>query len=188
MLAPKLPIGIKSRMLSALAAAAALSLVTLAPGAAFAQPKPMPLGSFGDWHAFALQQGKTKTCYLVGRPTASAPAGLKRGDPYIMISDTPVQKVDREFSINFGYVLKKGTEPGLSVGTDHFALVVFDKPGYEQTGWAKDSAGDHTIALAMEKGDSLAAKGVSSHGTETTDTYSLNGVSAALKAIGAACK
>lgn len=185
---PKFPIRTGSRWLRAAGAAAALLLALPLSGTAFAQSAPKTLGSFGDWHAFELQQGKSRTCYIVARPKSEAPKGIKRSDPYILVSDTPAQKVDHQFSINFGYDIKKDSAPDLTIGSDHFPLVVFEKPGYEKTGWAKDNAGDNAIASAMEKGESLTAKAVSARGTATTDTYSLSGVSAALKAIAGACK
>ena len=41
---------------------------------------------------------------------------------------------------------------------------------------------------AMRKGQALSVKGTSMRGTATTDTYSLDGLAAALGAIDAACK
>ena len=53
-------------------------------------------------------------------------------------------------------------------------------------GWTP--ATDKKIVTAMKAGKSLKVKGTSWRGTQTVDTYSLAGISAALAAIDKACK
>ena len=54
--------------------------------------------------------------------------------------------------------------------------------------FAYDTKIDGTIVKAMIQGARMIIKGTSSSGTQTTDTYSLKGFTAAYKAINKACK
>ena len=55
------------------------------------------------------------------------------------------------------------------------------------TAWV-DTGNDKKIVAAMKSGKSLVVNGTSWRGTQTEDTYSLVGISAALAAIDKACK
>ena len=167
---------------------AGLILLAAYPGAALAESKPKQIGTFNDWSAFVLGEGKAKTCYIVGRPKASLPKGTKRGDVYLLVSHRPAEKVHNEVSVNPGYAYKKDAKVDLAVGDTKFEFVVFDKPGYLDSAWAPSPAIDTAVTEAMAKGSQLVIKGTSAHGTQTIDTYSLSGVTAALKAISDACK
>jgi hypothetical protein len=54
--------------------------------------------------------------------------------------------------------------------------------------WADSADRDRAIVEAMKAGSSMRLKGTSWRGTETTDRYSLSGVTAALEKIDAECK
>ena len=50
-----------------------------------------------------------------------------------------------------------------------------------------DAADEQKLIEAMKKGSKLVVKATSTRGTQTTDTYSLNGLSQAMDAIATAC-
>ena len=54
--------------------------------------------------------------------------------------------------------------------------------------WARDAKGDAAVVAQLITSSSAVIKGTSNRSTPTTDTFSLNGFSAAYKAIGDACK
>jgi invasion protein IalB len=54
--------------------------------------------------------------------------------------------------------------------------------------WVKNPAEETRMIEAMRKGADLVVKGVSSRGTQTTDRYSLKGVSQALDRVDQECK
>ena len=53
--------------------------------------------------------------------------------------------------------------------------------------WAETPELDSKIVSAMKAGNKLLVSGTSSRGTDTEDTYSLFGLTAALKLIDKAC-
>lgn len=177
----------RSFLAGILAATFALFLAVPPPPAA-AQAKPRPIGSFTDWEAFTYGDGQNRTCYVVSRPKSTEPEGVRRGDIYTMISHRPADKVRNEVSIYGGYPFRKDTPVQVAVGSNRFELVTFAEGGYEETAWAPDADADQRLVEAMKRGYTMTVVGVSERGTRTTDTYSLSGVTAALRTIDEACK
>lgn len=167
----------QNRMILAGAIVAALA------GASSANAAEKALGSFGDWTAHSYTEGKATVCYMVGRPKASEPKNVKRGEIYLMVTHRPATKVRDEVSVYLGYPAKASSDAEAAIGNAKFSLFTQD-----DAAWARDTKTDRALVEAMQKGQSLVLKATSVRGTATTDTYSLNGFSAAHKAIDAACK
>ena len=72
----------------------------------------------------------------------------------------------------------------VSVDVDGKKFKLFTKGG---NAWATDASADKALVAAMKAGRRMIIKGTSSRGTLTTDTYSLSGLTAAIKAIDKAC-
>ena len=56
-----------------------------------------------------------------------------------------------------------------------------------EAAWLASTEDEPAFVTAMKSGTNLVVKGTSGKGTQTTDTYSLGGVTAALAAIDKAC-
>ena len=95
----------------------------------------------------------------------------------------PAEKVINEVSIMIGYALKPGSESTLGVGGASFAM-------YTQGDglWIKNAAEEEQMVQTMRRSADAVIKGVSAKGTETTDTFSLKGLSQALDKIAQDCK
>jgi hypothetical protein len=192
----------------ALAAAVAVSSTALAqqpPAAApakpaVAAPKPAPaapaaapagevqptlLGQYGDWGAYSATPGGRKVCFSIAKPKASQtnPAGRKRDQAYVFISDRPAENVRNEVSVIIGYPFKPSTDASAEIGADKFAMYTLNDGA-----WIKNVAEEARMVEAMRKGSDLTVKGVSGHGTESTDQYSLKGLSQALDRALQECK
>ena len=118
-------------------------------------------------------------CYIGSLPTfLDIPEGKKRGESYILvyrINKNPEAIVQ----INSGYPYKK-KEP---------VNVKIDKKVYEfysenDSAWTND---DQEIIYAMKMGVDLIVTGISNRGTKTTDTYTLNGFTAAYNKLSKDC-
>ena len=57
-----------------------------------------------------------------------------------------------------------------------------------ENAWNYDTKADRSMIKAMKAGSRMVVKGRSQRGTQTTDTYSLSGFTAAFNAISNACK
>ena len=93
------------------------------------------------------------------------------------------EKGKNAVSLSNGYTFKPGSPVTLSVEEEEFDLFV-----REETAWTKDQAEDDALIKDLRAGHSMIVKGVSSRGTETADTYNLDGITGAYKAITKECK
>lgn len=163
-----------------LAAAAALPQAASAQQAA----EPASLGTFQDWEALTYKQDGASVCYVVSSPKKSdAAKKVKRGKIYFMVTHAPARKVRGQPSTMIGYTFKQGSAVTLSVDKKSFEFYPVDNMA-----WTDKPETEKAILAAMRNGKSMTVKGVSSSGTETTDSYSLAGISAALDKIDSACK
>jgi hypothetical protein len=160
----------------------ALSLAVALPAAA--EPANL-LGVFGNWTAYSSGAGSAMTCYALSKPRASRPTA-KRGEIYLMISDWPGRKVKAEPQIVYGYQAKEGGAASLGVGPDKFTFFIRNN-SKEGSAWIQALNDNPRLITAMQGGVSAVAKGISQRGTNTTDTYSLQGFGDALAKIHATC-
>lgn len=165
-------------------AALALSLATVFSGPAQAQgAEPDQLGVFDDWAAYSYKAADTKVCYVSSSPKGTEPKNVKRDPAFFLVTHMPGRKVKGEVSTIIGYPFKKETNAELTIDDSKFTLFT-----NADGAWADTAATEKQIVTAMKAGKSLKVKGTSWRGTQTVDTYSLAGISAALAAIDKACK
>jgi hypothetical protein len=165
----------------------AMAALCLAIGPAAAAESATLLGVFDNWSAYMAGTGASKTCYILSKPRAVQPRGAKRGPIFLMVSDWPARKVKAEPQIVYGYPTKEGAEgASLGIGGDKFTFFMrnVNKDG---SGWLQTLGDNPKLIDAMRGGVTAVAKGLSSRGTHTTDTYSLKGFSDALDKAHAAC-
>ena len=167
-------------------AAPAAATGTAAPAAAVAGgAKPTLLGQFGEWGAYTAAPGGKKVCFTIARPTSSetTPPAKSRNPSYMFISSRPAEKVSNEVSIVIGYPFKPNTEAIAVVGSASFALYT------QQDGaWIKNVSDEAHLIEALRSGQSAVVKGMSAKGTQSTDTFSLKGLSQALDRTDQECK
>ena len=118
-------------------------------------------------------------CYIGSAPTQSdLPEGKKRGDVYILVYKIN-KKLEAIVQINSGYPYK----------ADEAVNVRIDKKNYEfyadqDSAWTNN---DSEVIYAMKKGINLTVFGISSRGTKTIDTYTLNGFTTAYNQLTKDC-
>lgn len=168
------------RKLSAVAIATALCFAATQSVAASSDPRA--LGIFKDWQAYTWSENGKKICYMLTRPTKSLPKNVKRGDIYLMVTYRPSSKSKEEVSHVTGYTYKDKSIVELSVGGRQFKLATDS-----DVAWVPAGESDIKLIGAMRKGSKLTVKGNSTRGTLTTDSYSLQGFTAAHKQIRKSC-
>jgi invasion associated locus B (IalB) protein len=163
------------------AAAAPPAAATAAAGGA----EPTLLGQYGTWGAYSATPAGKKVCFALAKPASSKtnPPNRPRDPAYAFVSTRPAEKVINEVSIMIGYQLKPGSESTLEVGGASYAM-------YTQGDglWIKNAAEEDRMVDAMRKSADVTVKGMSAKGTETTDTFSLKGLSQALDRIAQDCR
>lgn len=155
------------------------------PAAMTGGAEPTLIGQFGTWGAYSAAPNGKKVCFALAKPSASKtnPPNRPRDAAYAFVSTRPSEKVSNEVSIMIGYALKPGSESTLEVGGGSYAM-------YTQGDglWIKNAAEEERMVEAMRKSADLVVKGMSTKGTETTDTFSLKGLAQALDRIAQDCK
>jgi hypothetical protein len=154
---------------------------TVATGSA----EPTLIGQYGTWGAYTATPNGRKVCFALAKPSSSKtnPPNRPRDPAYAFVSSRPAEKVVNEVSIMIGYALKPGSESSLEVGGSAYAM-------YTQGDglWIKNAAEEEQMVSAMRKSAEVTVKGVSAKGTETTDVFSLKGLSQALDRLAQDCK
>lgn len=158
--------------------------LTLAATAAMAEGEPQNLGQFGDWSANSYDGKDGKVCYIIAKPKASQPATAKRDPIWFIVTHRPKANVRNEVSTEIGYTFKADTPVALSIDGNAYSLSITK----ESSAWAADAAKDRQIVAALKKGNKLVVNGVSWRGTKTSDSYSLDSITAALDKIDEACQ
>ncbi|MDD3444887.1 MAG: invasion associated locus B family protein [Zavarzinia sp.] len=142
------------------------------------------LAEHGAWQAFKTKQNGKDVCFVSSKPTTSEPKNVKRGDIFILISYFQDGSVKNQVQILIGYPFKTGSTAQLTIdGKKKFELFTDG-----ENAWARKTETDNDIVAAMKRGAKAVITGTSQRGTETTDTFSLKGISAAIDAVMKACK
>jgi hypothetical protein len=144
--------------------------------------KPVLLDTFHDWGAYKAQ-GKEKTCYALASPKERAPSTLKRDQAYVFISSRPSENVRNEVSIIMGFPLKDNGETKAEIGSASYELI-----GKGTNAWIKNAAKEPQLVEDLKRGAKLTIKAASSKGGQSTDSYSLAGLSQALERVQKECQ
>lgn len=160
---------------------------TAAPSAqaALGNAQPNMLGQYGEWGAYAANPAGTKVCFALAKPQEAHtnPPGKPRDPPYLFIASRPTENVKNEVSVAIGYSFKPGVDAAVEIGTTKFAM-------YTQSdgAWIKNAAEEARMVEVMRKGSDLVVTGTSARGTQSTDRYSLKGLSQALDRAAQECR
>jgi hypothetical protein len=147
--------------------------------------EPTLIGQFGTWGAYSATPNGKLVCFALAKPASSKtnPPNRPRDPAYAFVSTRPAEKVVNEVSVMIGYQLKPGSESTIEVGGASYAM-------YTQGDglWIKNAAEEDAMVQAMRRSADITVKGVSAKGTETTDTFSMKGLSQALDKIAQDCR
>jgi hypothetical protein len=152
-----------------------LSAQTLAQGA-------VEMKKFGDWIVHQNSGAGPKICFAATVPKTKEPATANRAKIVFYISAWPKEGVKSEISIKLGYPIKTDVPIAVTVGDDAFELFAQDDRAY-----MADATQELKMIESMRKGSKLVVKATSARGTQTVDTYSLQGLGQALDAVATAC-
>ncbi len=155
----------------------ALILVIAVTGVASAQ-SPTRIKQFNAWGAYSYNSANGKVCYILSLPTRKDPANVDHGDIFFLVSQRPGQNISYEPQAMMGYQLRDGSKVNVDVDGRNFTM--FSK---DDSAWVENAAEEPALVSAMRAGSSMTVKATSQRGTNTTYTFSLSGVTAALSEI-----
>ncbi|MBN9604504.1 MAG: Invasion associated locus B family protein [Afipia felis] len=147
--------------------------------------EPTLVGQYATWGAYVAMPNGKKVCFALAKPSSSKtnPPNRPRDPAYAFVSTRPAEKVTNEVSIMIGYQLKPGADSTLNIGNARYAM-------YAQSDglWIKNAAEEDRLIDAMRKGADATVKATSAKGTDTTDVFSLKGLSQALDKVAQECR
>ena len=159
---------------------AACVIVALSTTSAFAQEVTL-LQKYKGWSAY-MAKGSPKVCFAVAKPKNTSPKAVRRGPIYFYISYYPDDKVTGEISVKMGYPFPAGGKVTVTIGSDKFELFTKDEGAF-----VEKTEEEGRLAEAMKVGNSMRVQGKSVRGTNTSDNYTLGGISDALERIAKEC-
>jgi hypothetical protein len=160
-------------------AMAAIAILTpLAAQAAGPVPLGPNKGQYGDWIAASYGTGVDKVCYAFTKPIRTRPAISSRGTPMLTVTERHGSR--DEISLTPGYVYPRKPVISLQAGRSKI-------PFYVQDNVAFTDAVSPALAAFTRENSAIATSSGPKGGKIVTDSYSLNGFTAAYKAITKAC-
>jgi invasion protein IalB len=140
-----------------------------------------------DWSVF--EETDPKECWAVSAPkeTVNTKDGrvvaVRRGDTLLMAFYRPAAGVSGQITFTGGYPFAPGVPVTLDVDGSQYALT-----SEGEWAWTASTEEDAKIIAAMKRGKDAILTARSSRGTQTKDTFSLLGFTAALEEAAARCK
>lgn len=174
-----------------MASAVTLCTALMAGGYASAQSEFRPVGNERDWFVYAESIGGNRTCWVASVPQSwvarrggrDVTRDVSRGEIRLMAARRSGQSGAPEVSVAVGYPFRDGSNAQLQIGNETFQLFT-----QGDMAWTEDAAADARVVAAMRAGAEARVTGVSSRGTQTVDTYSLMGFTAALEQAQQLCQ
>ncbi|SEQ16868.1 hypothetical protein SAMN04488092_104279 [Thalassovita taeanensis] len=140
-----------------------------------------------DWSVF--EESDPKECWAVSSPkeTVNSKDGrvvaVRRGDILFMTFFRPGAGVTGQVTFTGGYPFASGSNVTLDVDGNQFELFTEG-----EWAWPASAADDAKIISAMKRGTSAVMTARSGRGTQTKDTFSLLGFTAAVEEAEKRCK
>ncbi|ODT80099.1 MAG: hypothetical protein ABS76_17520 [Pelagibacterium sp. SCN 64-44] len=156
--------------------------MALAPAAQAQQATE--LGTFNAWSAYTATDASGPICFIIGEPSKSEPAGVNRDPVKFLIVHRKGMSSKNEAQTQIGYPYN-GTDAKASVAIDGKSYLMVARGS---TAWLASTGDEAGFVAAFKAGNQMVVRGTSQRGTNTVDTYSLSGATAAMNAIDAACK
>ncbi|MCP1167426.1 invasion associated locus B family protein [Limimaricola litoreus] len=175
-----------SRLFRAIGTLSAGAVITAAATSAAAQEASNRVAAETDWSVF--QETDPVECFGVSAPKSQLntkggqPVTVNRGETLLFVFYRPAQGVNGQVTFTGGYPFASGSTVTLEVGGSDYQL--FTEGDWA---WPATPQDDAEIVAAMKRGAEAVLTGMSGRGTQTKDTFSLLGFTAAVEEASKRC-
>lgn len=174
-------------MTKTLSRIAAVAMLAWAAGGAVAQQTTTNrVSASTDWSVF--QETNPAECFATSAPKEQVntrdgqPVQVSRGETLLFVFYRPAEGVNGQVTFTGGYPFASGSTVTLDVGGTAFTLFTEG-----EWAWPANPEEDARIVEAMKRGSQAVITGVSGRGTQTRDTFSLLGFTAAVDEARSRC-
>jgi hypothetical protein len=168
------------------AVAAAIATAVFTTGTP-AQESTNRVATRTDWSVFT--ETNPRECWGVSAPKESVntrdgrPVQVRRGDIFLFVTFRPGTGAAGEISFTGGYPFAPNSTVSVQIGSERFELFTEG-----EWAWPRDAEADAALLAAMKRGTEAVVTGRSARGTQTKDTFSLLGFTAAMTEAENRCK
>lgn len=161
-----------------------VAAMAVGAGAATAQESTNRVATMTDWSVF--EEGNPKECWGVSSPKETVntrdgqPVSVRRGDILLFVTFRP--GAPGEISFSGGYPFAGGSTVKLDIDGTTFELFTDG-----EWAWPGTTDDDAAILAALKKGTNAVLEARSGKGTQTKDTFSLRGFTAAMEEAAKRC-
>ena len=170
---------------------------------ALAQESTNRVATKTDWSVFI--EGSPQECWGVSSPKESVnsrngqPVSVRRGDTLLFVTFRPGSGARGEVSFTGGYPFADGSTVKMNIDGTTYDLRTADEWAWPTSAEAESAtspeaaaaataAADAALLAAMKRGTTAILSAASGRGTETKDTFSLRGFTAAMEEAETRCK
>ena len=141
------------------------------------------LGTFKAWTAWKGKDANGDMCYISSTPEKTAPDGVNRSPIHFLVIHRKGLGTKNEVQTLIGYPFNSSNaSASATVDGKTYPMVTEG-----EAAWLASAGDEPNFVAALKAGSTLVVKGTSQRGTNTTDTYNLGGVTAAMTEIDKAC-
>jgi hypothetical protein len=172
-------------MTSLFGRALAVAALSLAATVASAQESTNRVATMTDWNVFTEES--PKECWGVSKPKETVntrdgqPVSVRRGDILLFVTFRPGKP--GEISFTGGYPFAAGSTVEVAVDGQPYQLFTDG-----EWAWPGSPEDDAKLLAALKAGTSATLTARSGKGTQTVDTFSLRGFTAAMEDAGKRCQ
>jgi len=159
-----------------------LTLAAMALPSTAIAAEPNLEGNFTDWSVYSRMEGGDKICYAISQPKSKSPTSVNHGDIYFMVSNWRSGAAKEQPSFLAGYPLKKNRSPEARVGSAKYKMFVSENESFIES-----NSDERSLVSKMRAGSTMQLKAVSARGTNVNYSFSLKGITAALRKAKSAC-
>lgn len=155
---------------------------TLVMSAPVQAQEPVYQGTHRDWRVFTRGDANERICYALSRPTDQRPADVDHGSVFFLVSRFANGAADEQPNFIAGYPLMPDRAPSARVGSRSYQMYVSG-----QEGFLEELSDEERLVSGMRRGSSMRVEAMSERGTATAYTFSLSGITAALRQVEELC-
>ena len=121
-------------------------------------------------------------CFITSQPKEATPPGTLSGRGFFYVSSWPRDGVKAEISIKLSHSPKPGSTVTVQIGNSKFELFTKGDKAF-----VSDQTEELKLLDTMKRGSFMVIKATNAAGQETTETYSLIGVTKAISTLAKGC-
>ncbi len=138
--------------------------------------------TFSAWTLYSHTGAPGDICFITSQPRETKPADVQRERAYFYVSSWTKDGIRSQISVLLGYDLEDQAPITVTVGSRAFKMFAKGDKGF-----VGDATSELQLIDAIKRGNFMTVRAKTKDGTETTDTYSLIGATAAVNSLANGC-